>query len=57
MRLLDAICWLTPTDLFALYTLEAQEATAMGVYRLPLVLYTITSPRQTLRELLARDHE
>ena len=40
----------------ALRTSEAPEDATQGVYRLSHAIYSVVSPRQTLREL-ARDHE
>ena len=37
-------------------TSEAPEDATQGVYRLSHAIYSVVSPRQTLREL-ARDHE
>ena len=47
----------TSTGPLALRTLEPQEVTTNGVYRLPHTIYTVASPCQSLRELLVGDHE
>ena len=50
----------TGLNLLVLCTLEAQEVTTNGVYRLPCAIYlctSVASPCQTLCVLLAGDHE